>query len=339
MRGQPIISALLALLVLFAAVELQAAPKSEQAPGNETVYNFGSVGLKEPVEHTFTFANTSGKALHIQNVQLLPPLVVTKMSTTVAPGTSGRVTVRLGEPRQDGRFKSPVAVNLDDGSRISFWVMGKIVPPVEFTPMRAFFVSVTRGGTKQESIEITNHEKEPLKIIQVDNPSPRFTTNMETLAPGRRYRLTLTLKGEGPAGKQKDEITVVTSSESQPFLKIPAFTFVKERVYVNPSAVDFGRIETQALKDQPDRISFLNQQLMVYQKGGKDFQLTASTDVPFLRLSLVSSPMKDRYQINVDIIPEKLTSGTIDGSIRIFTNDQKIPRLTVPVNGQVDGDW
>ena len=44
------------------------------------------------------------------------------------------------------------------------------------------------------------------------------------------YRLSLTLKGDGPAGRLDDTITLVTSSREHPFLEVQAHTKLNERV-------------------------------------------------------------------------------------------------------------
>ena len=49
--------------------------------------------------------------------------------------------------------------------------------------------------------------------------------------------------------------------------------------------------------------------------------------------------MKDRYQIEVVVVPEKLESGEVDGAILIVTNDSEFPRLRVPVKAVVEGRW
>jgi len=213
------------------------------------------------------------------------------------------------------------------------------VNPIEFEPRAAFFVAVQQGQSKEASIEIINHESDPLQILRAENPSPRFTTELETVEEGKRFRLTLKMNPDAPAGKATDVITVVTSSNQHPFLDVQANIWVKDRVYTFPDILDFGQIQTQQLKTRPQLVSFLSQTLMVYQVGGKDFQMSASTDVPFLQLSPVRSKFQDRYQIEVAVIPEKLKAGSADGSILITTNDPEFPRLTVPVKAVVEGSW
>ena len=57
-------------------------------------------------------------------------------------------------------------------------------------------------------------EPDPLEVLRVENPSTRFTTELETVEPGRHFRLRLTLKGEGPAGKTTETVVVPEKLES-----------------------------------------------------------------------------------------------------------------------------
>lgn len=306
----------------------------------ENLFFFGSVGAEEPVEHTFSFQNTTQEPLEIENVQMQPPLVATKMTSRVPPGGTGSLTVKLGTPREFGEFKSPVVLNFRSGAPEKvFWMVGKVVRPIEFDPIKSFYVATERGKSKTMTLEIINHRKDPLDILRVEGSSPRFTTHLETVKPGREYRLSLTLNGEGAAGRETDTLMLVTDSPDEPYIEIPTHTYVKERVYAFPDEIDFGAIQTKALKYRPAMLSFLDQSFMVYQIGGKHFEISVSTDVPFLQLKAVPSRMGDRFQINVSVVPEKLKAGKIDGSIAIQTNDSEFPRLVVPVKGSVDEDW
>jgi len=74
-------------------------------------------------------------------------------------------------------------------------------------------------------------------------------------------------------------------------------------------------------------------------KGGKAFRVIAQTDVPFLQLSTFQADLKDRYEIRLTLVPEKLKSGPVSGSIVILSNDEEFPRMTIPVKAVIEGSW
>jgi hypothetical protein len=320
---------------------LCAAPSAEgqsPQPKPETV-DFGEIRIADEWEHTFRFENSGSEVLEIKNVQLTPPLVVTSMSVRVQPGDSGSVTVRLDKPREMGKFRGSVVVNFrNQGSEpVLFDVLVKLVPPVDFEPFPIFFVSTQRGQPKTDSIEIIGHEPEPFEILGVKHSSSRFTTKVEALQPGRRYRLSLTMKGDGPAGPMSDTITLATSSREHPLLEIRANTNLNERVHAFPDAIDLGTMSTEYLKTSREKIGPLTTRLMVYQEGGKNFQISAESDVPFLKVSTLQAQLKDRYEVRLAVVPDKLKPGEVNGTVVIVTNDPEFPRLTIPVRVVVDG--
>ncbi len=77
---------------------------------------------------------------------------------------------------------------------------------------------------------------------------------------------------------------------------------------------------------------------MVYQKDGTDFKISTSSDIPYLRLTPRQAQLKDRFGIEIDVIPEKLKPGEVSGSIVILTNDATVPRIVVPVKADVQDD-
>ncbi len=333
----PSLRVISAVVCLLCASALRAQSRQPQ----QETFDFGTIGIEEEWQHTFQFVNNRSAALEIKDVNLTPPLVVTKMPVRVLPGQRGSITVRMETPRDKGDFRGAVVVNFkgEASEPMVFWVVGKIARPIEFDPMPIFFVSTQRGQEKTAAMEIINHEAAPLEILRVESNSPRFTVQTETLEPGRRYRLSLTMDGSGPAGRMTDTITLVTSSRARPFLDVRANTNLNERVHAFPDTIDLGIISTASLKAGSQTPEALSASFMVYQEGGKDFRITAETDAPFLQLSTFQANLKDRYEVRLTLVPEKLKSGTVNGSIVILSNDQEFPRLTIPFKVVVEGSW
>src|SRR5439155_19482582 len=125
---------------------------------------------------------------------------------------------------------------------------GQAGPTVEVSPMPAFFVAGKRGVGAESSIEIVNHESEPLRIEKIEADSERFKAKLETLEAGQRYRLTLALNPYGPGGKNSELILIQTSSKTNPSLKIIANTYLRHRVYTFPDSVHLGSLPKSALQ-------------------------------------------------------------------------------------------
>lgn len=206
---------------------------------------------------------------------------------------------------------------------------------IDFEPLPAIYAVAQRGTVKEASLVIVNRNREPLEITGIENPSRRFTVRTETLEPGRRYRLIVTVKGEGPVGDRVDIIKVKTNREKDPVIRIPVNTRVRERVYTFPQSVFLGRFNLGQIRGDPKAARAAGQTLMVYRKGISGFQIKLSSDVPFLRFASELGPNGDQWENSVWIDPEQAKPGDIKGSIFIETNDREVPRLVVPVTGRL----
>ncbi len=209
------------------------------------------------------------------------------------------------------------------------------VEGIDYEPLPAIFAVAPRGTVKEASIELINRRAEPLEILAVENPSERFTARVETLEAGRRYRLTVTLKGEGPAGDRRDILLLKTNLAGDPVLRIPVNTRVRERVYTFPASVFMGRFDVSEVRGKPDVARARAQILMVYRKGTAGFEIKVTSDLPYLKIESERGPLGDRWENTIWLDPERVEPGEIKGTIFIETNDPEVPKLEVPVTGKL----
>jgi hypothetical protein len=314
-----------------------AGAEAPKAVFRETGFDFGRAMHGTVVEHDFWVKNEGPATLKIVKASMTSPLLVTRMPRELSSGGEGLIHFKLDTATLRGPFKGQITVFLNDPdlpeADLSF--EGVVIPPVEVAPLPAFFVSSLRGKGASASIEIINHEPQPLHIAKIEHPTERFTTVLETVQPGQRYKLTLILKPDGPSGRKTEPITVGTSSEAQPTLEITANTFLHERVYTFPDSIDLGAIPISQIRKNPGLLSILAQTLMVYQEGGSDFRATLHTDLPALKLKWERGPKGDRYQTTIALDPDKVQAGSYKGLLLIDTNDPAFPKLTVPISGKI----
>lgn len=209
------------------------------------------------------------------------------------------------------------------------------VEGIEYSPLPVMHLVAARGTEREASIEITNRRAEPLEIVGLENPSKRFTARVETLEKGQRYRLVVILKGEGPAGRQRDVVELITTLADAPSLRIPVNTLVREKVYTFPDTVFMGRYPLSEIQGKTGMASSRAQILMVYRKGTTGFEIKVTSDIPFLKINSEQGPKGDRWENTIWFDPEKATAGEIQGKIFIETNDPDMPRLEVPVWGDL----
>jgi len=258
-------------------------------------------------------------------VRLLPPLALARMPAVVPARGRVALKVRFDTKKVQGMYEGRVVLATDRGER-SYVLAGKVVPPIEVLPLPAFFISTSKGTAKSASLEIVNRESTPL-ALQVPAKAAAQGARLETVEPGKRYRITVDLPAAAPAGRRSDRIELETSSARTPTLLIGLNTLVRERVYTFPEGVDLGSSARGAAGG--------DQTLMVYQTGGKDFRVQASSDVPGLTLRAEPGPQGDRVQLTIGLDRTRAKAGPIAGTLVLKTNDPEFPELRVPVRASL----
>jgi hypothetical protein len=203
---------------------------------------------------------------------------------------------------------------------------------LEFIPFRGVVVATERGSTVEASIEIVNRDAQPLEIAGIENTSTRFTARIETIESGQRYRLTVSFEAKGPDGKVAELLHLVTNRDR---IAIPVHTAVLPRVYTFPSSVDMGKFDLSHIKGNPQTARTVAQILMVYRKNNTDFEIKVTSDIPFLKIESEQGPLGDRWENTIWLDPERVQPGEFKGTIVIETNDPEVPKLGVPVTGNL----
>ena len=203
---------------------------------------------------------------------------------------------------------------------------------LEFVPFRGVVVAAEQGTTGVSSIEIVNRGAQPFEITGIENSSTRFAARIETINSGQRYRLTVTFEAKGPEGKVAELLHLMTNRDK---IAIPVHTEVAPKVYAFPSSVFLGNFYLSQIKGNPETARTMAQILMVYRKNTTDFEIKATSDIPFLRIESEQGPLGDRWENTIWLDPERVQPGDIEGTIVIETNDPEVPRLEVPVTGRL----
>lgn len=298
--------------------------------------SFGRVMSGQQVEQVITFSNPTTQHLEIANIQLSPPLIAKEIRAVIPPGENGQFTLVLGEKRELGIYEGLVRINFkgDLVDPVLFGVEGFVVPPIEFKPYAAFFVATYSGTQKTASIEIINHRVQPLLLTAAKSDSERFSTELETIETGQRYRLNLVLDGTAAPGRNKETIILLTDPPMEKPLRVQANTIIRESVYTFPETVDLGGLSLKVATDSV-AVQTLSQTLMVYRPGTTDFEIETTVNLDFVRLESERGPDGDRYQLTLTLIPGKVVPGKIEGMVKIKTNDEKHEILEIPVSGYI----
>ena len=318
------------------AISQGVAPGS--CPGCQ--FDFGAVVQGTLVVHEFALRNDSAQPLRIAGVQLSPPLQLARMPAVVPAKSTATLKLSLDSANLEGDYSGQLLVMLDDplAEPRTFTLAGKVTPGIEILPQAAFFLSTSKGVAKSTSLEIINHERQPLDLKLAGQSTAQYRLALQAIKPGRHYRFTATIPAGAPTGRTSNRLELTSSSATRPVVYVGMNTIVHERVYTFPETVDFGRLTMRELNSAQAAQVGATQTLMVYQTGGNNFTLRARSWIRGLALAAERGPNKDRVQVTVSLLPGKIAAGPIRGTIELQTNDPAFPTLSVPVIGEIVAD-
>ena len=313
-----------------------------------TTYDFGTVKKGANLSHTISLRNTGDAPLVIERISSSLAALSVRAKKVIAPGEEATIALELDTAEMSGEVRDDVVIHTNDPQAppLSFRIQGRVHSPVEVLPRPAIFLSAFRWETQtaSRSVTIVNNEETPLAILGKRADGDRFTADLTPTEEGRRYQLTVKLLPGAPAGHARGQIALSTNHGD---IQIPVFTFLKDRVYVNPPEAELGRIDLEEAQKQPKLLDFRGQSIFVYKHKGQDFRIRAEASLPFVAVettpaegpaALINIPRQGPtgvFELKVVLIKERLKPGKFEGTIRVSTNDEEFPQLLIPIRIEV----
>lgn len=159
----------------------------------ESTVDFGRVLPGTQWVHEFVFTNTWNHPLLVQSTDHSCSCVeMERTSTNIPPGKTGAVRVRFYTAGARGQVNEKLTLRFagSDPSELSFGVTALVQSPVEATPDFVVLKPNPAAHTNVFTyVQITNHQVAEVLLTNVSSSTPRFVAQLETLLPGRSFRL------------------------------------------------------------------------------------------------------------------------------------------------------
>jgi hypothetical protein len=328
--------------VLLAALGVSAATllrkPAEERPRvvfAEVEHDFGTVEQGTRVSHAFALRNDAQVPLSIARVDLSQPAMKSRFQRVVAPGDEGRIVVEWDTTRVRGELAANAVVHLDDPEQptVTLSLKGNSVASIEIEPAPVTFFSVYRDEAAEQRVTIINREERPLAITGIETEGTHFAAKLETIEAGKRYDVVVTVPRGQPAGRYREALTVVTDNVKRSRLAVGVNVFVKDDLYATPEVVQFDDVSLAQLR-QPQLADGLKQTVTLRKRDG-EFRITGmSTDVKGVTLAATpSGEASASFQLVVGLSGGIVRPGSLDGVIRVATDDKFFPEVVIPVRG------
>jgi hypothetical protein len=299
--------------------------------------DLGRIRTDRKTEHSFMISNSGSEALEIGEVRLKGQGLKAKLPKKILPGETRPIMLSLEPVNLIGDWDWEVSFETNDPDNpiVTYGVTAFVYPPIEVAPAPRVFFSLYDDESAVRRLEIINHKVRPLEITRIESLGSHFLAELETLEPGKRFQLAVTVPESIDPGRFQEALLLHSDDPEHAKIRIAVNVLVKEDLSAFPERIDFGSLSMEKLQAQPAVIALLTQTLLVRSRK-EDFTITAvDSDHPFLTISRNPDDRAKVIQIDVGVDLENLTPGPIGGVLTIATDHPRHPRIEIPLSGIV----
>ena len=318
------------LTILAGALLSGHVTRAETAAGPlvvvpQPVFDFGTLDQGTPVEHTFVVRNGGADTLRVDHVKSSCGCTVGVVAgRDVAPGEETFVAVRLDTTHLSGRTTKVVTVYTNDPAAPVFalTLTGQVQSDLVATPTPLYLGKVRHGeGARREITVVPGRPGGTYTVVDVQHSNPALRTTLVPLDGGGQ-RIDVELDRDVPLGRFSDQLTLRTTSPTQPALTIPVFGSVEGDVLVVPPQVTFGVIHAGTPPERDVRIR---------NRGTRPVAITRVV-VPAHVVTYDLSTVEDGFEYRLTLrLQPGVPHGKLEGTVEIFTDHPGESRLVVPL--------
>lgn len=335
LRSREILTAVALAATLWPSL-VQSEPHAAFSPAR---HDFGNVRRGEKVTRSFGLHNGGDAPLELIGVRFSMPGMTARLPRTVAPGGDAAVVLEWTTDRVQGSVQGVAIVETNDprAGSVPLVLAGTVHGPLDIEPVPAVFLSAFRGEDIRRELTLRSNQPGPVTIRLASQRGAHHVASLETIEPGRSWRLTVKPAAGTPPGRYEEALELQSSDAAIGTLRLPVNVLVKADLYVGPDEIDFGEIPLdRVLRLQPNAAAFLEQTTFVKKREGQFRLRGVRSDLEALAIRVTpSSGPSGIFRIDVGLRAEALRASSLDGTISIDTDDPTFPELTIRVHGRV----
>jgi hypothetical protein len=216
--------------------------KASNGHPDPSVYDFGTVTVGQPIEHTFVIRNAGVSNLVISDVRgTCSCTTAGKWTKEIEPGKTGVIPIKINTSYLRGTIQKMAVVTSNDKSQpsLTLQLKGTIWQPIEINPQVAY-VHVVPGSASNPpaAIHISNKTGQPLTLSAPESASKLFVAQLRTIEPGNEFELLVSAVPPVAPGNTAGSISIKTSATNMPVLTIPASAIAPQpAIVVTPEKI------------------------------------------------------------------------------------------------------
>jgi hypothetical protein len=301
----------------------------------DPVADLGTVVKGDSATHAFVLRNTGDAPVTIERVTSSCGCTVAEFDETIPPGGEGTVRAELDTLMVNGSGSSSIEVYAagQEAPAVTLQLDYNVVSKLLAHPGYARWIYVQHEPEGTLGQTVYAEDGADFEVVSVESPMPAIAVTFREATPeervedfeGRQWRVEPTLDSEAPVGPIVGFLTVHITHPDQKVMQIPVSGFVRPALFVEPQSGALGSLELAA----PRRLVF-----HVRRFATDPIAVTgAETDVPGISARVEPVEEGVRYDVVVELDPAAMAEGPFAGKLRLTTDNEKLPSMTVDLSG------
>jgi hypothetical protein len=199
-------------------------------------HDFGKIKEGVKVSHTFELKNEGNADLVIEGVAPSWGCTASDFDKVIPPGQAGKITLSL-LPSGTGIHTKYASVTTTDPKLGEFQLTVKFevfvprgyrVGSYLFNPSNEVSVELKLGQRYETQVGIYNDSGRLVEIKKTVTNNPNFTVNLDTVEPGKAFKLNIASTDKLPVGTNKMLIKLMTDDSHQSVLEVTVMVKVAD---------------------------------------------------------------------------------------------------------------
>ena len=298
---------------------------------------FQSVMRGDLITEGFAIRNVGDSLLKFEGIEMSHPGMKIRVKQAVKPGESVEAVIEWDTQGIAGDMEGVAVILTNDPlqPRVNLTLKGRIIPPIQVLPRPVFYLSQFQGEQSTTEFTIQNNQERTLSIKRLELLGDHFEASVETQDVGKKWSLIVTIPASTPSGRFREALKIHTDDDQNPSIYVQVNVLVKPDIFIDPDAVDFGRISRARIKSNPQVLEFLAQTIVINRRKGAMSINAKKSDIPFIRVEQEPEGRSTAFALDVKLDPALLQHGPFEGQVIISTDDPEFPEFKIPITGEV----
>lgn len=214
----------------------------------ESGHDFGPVPRGAKVRHDFILTNRLAEPVTIVGVRASCGCTTGKASASTVPvGGSAVIEAEMDTRNFVGVKRTQLMLTLltarGQETEVRLGVEANILSDIVLNPGTIDFGTVSRGKNPLAALTIERVGAPDWRALRMVSPSKALTATLQEISRGGdlvRYRLSVALRPDAPAGSLRDEIQVLTNDRESPTIPIQVTAQIQGDLTATPAVLALG---------------------------------------------------------------------------------------------------